>query len=76
MKNDFIQILLQYEIRSSWWASYISNPYLQDLSGKYFAWKVIRKYKFDRESKICSCGKEYLIECDRDCDTVLVKLNE
>jgi NTP pyrophosphatase (non-canonical NTP hydrolase) len=50
MENKFIQILLQYEIRSSWWASYISNPYLQDLSGKYFAWKVIRKYKRYTES--------------------------
>jgi len=35
---------LLYEIRSSWWASWVSNPFLQDLAGRYFAWKVQRKF--------------------------------
>lgn len=37
--------ILDYEIRSSIWACYISNEFLQKLSGKYFAWKCLRKYK-------------------------------
>lgn len=36
---------LQYEVRSSWWAKWISNETLADLAAKYFAWKVIRKYR-------------------------------
>ena len=37
--------ILQYEVHSHWLASWISNSFLQDLTGKYFAWKVARKYK-------------------------------
>lgn len=36
--------LLDYEVRASWWASWISNDKLQDLTASYFAWKVRRKY--------------------------------
>lgn len=36
--------ILSYEIRSSWWASKLSNKYLQNLAGSYFAWKVRRKH--------------------------------
>lgn len=44
MENISINSILDYEIKSSWWASSISNPYLQDLASRYFAWKVRRKY--------------------------------
>lgn len=36
---------LEYEVHSSWWAGWISNTYITDLTIKYFAWKVSRKYK-------------------------------
>lgn len=39
------EAILHYEVKSSWWAGKISNPILQQLSAKYFAWKVNRKYK-------------------------------
>jgi hypothetical protein len=35
---------LDYEIRSSWWAGWISDPFLQSIVSKYFVWKVRRKY--------------------------------
>lgn len=34
---------LDYEVQASWWASWISNDFLQGLAGRYFAWKVNRK---------------------------------
>lgn len=35
---------LEYEISSSsWWASWVSNPYLQTLLVRYFVWKVNSK---------------------------------
>ena len=37
--------ICDYEVRSSWWASLISNKTLQDWAGKYFAWKVGRKFR-------------------------------
>ena len=43
--------LLDYEMRGSWWASYISNPYLQSLVASYFAWKTSRKYNRYKRSK-------------------------
>lgn len=43
---------LDYEIRSSWWASSISWNWAQDLAGRYFAWKVKRKYSRYVISKI------------------------
>ena len=36
--------ILMYEISSSPWAKLISIPILQYLAGKYYAWKVKRKY--------------------------------
>lgn len=36
--------ILDYEIRASWWAPSVSHPWLQELTGRYFAWKVKRKY--------------------------------
>lgn len=43
---------LDYEIRSSWWASLISWEWGQNLAGKYFAWKAIRKYTRYKKSKM------------------------
>ena len=37
--------VLKYEIGSSWWASYVSWPFLQSIASAYFAWKIKRKYK-------------------------------
>lgn len=35
---------LMYEVESSWWASRVSWRWLQSLAGRYFAWKVRRKW--------------------------------
>ncbi len=40
-----IMRFLDYEIRSSWWAKFISFNLGQDLSANYFAWKTRKKYK-------------------------------
>jgi hypothetical protein len=45
-KKDF----LDYEIRSSFWACWISWGWAQKLAGKYFAWKTRIKYKRYEES--------------------------
>ncbi len=37
--------LMHYEIQSSRWASYISWNWAQELSARYFAKKVKRKYR-------------------------------
>ncbi len=42
---------LDYEIRSSWWASFIFWDWGQDLSARYFAWKVNRKMRRYRSNK-------------------------
>jgi hypothetical protein len=47
---DILEIL-DYEVRSSWWASYISWALGQELSAKYFAWKVRWKYNRYKSSK-------------------------
>lgn len=39
-----IHDILLYEIHSHWFAGKIKNTFLQELMGKYFAWKVRRKY--------------------------------
>lgn len=39
-----LQEVLNYEIHSHWLASWIGFEWGQDLMGKYFAWKVRRKY--------------------------------
>ena len=43
--NFPIKIFLDYEIRSSWFAEYISWKWLQEISARYFAWKTSRKYE-------------------------------
>ncbi len=47
--------ILDYEINSSAVASHLSLTILQKLAGKYFAWKVRRKYA--RYVKACSARK-------------------
>lgn len=39
-----IQVYLDWEINNSWFAGYISNPWLQDKIASYYVWKVKRKY--------------------------------
>lgn len=39
-----LRFFLDYEIRSTWWASWIGWNWGQEISGRYFAWKVKRKY--------------------------------
>lgn len=43
--------ILDYEVRSSWWAQYISWTLGQELSAKYFSWKVKMKYNRYKTSK-------------------------
>jgi hypothetical protein len=45
------QEILDYEIRASWWASSVGVGWMQTLAGKYFAWKVARKYARWQRSK-------------------------
>jgi len=39
-----MQEVLNYEIHSHWLASWVGFSWGQDLMGRYFAWKVRRKY--------------------------------
>ena len=39
-----VKQILEYECHSHWLASWIGFEWGQDLMGKYFAWKVRRKY--------------------------------
>lgn len=50
-KKD-IKYFLDYEIRSSWFASWISWDWMQEISAKYFAWKTLKKYKKYERSKM------------------------
>lgn len=36
--------ILDYEIGSSKWACYLFLPWMHELAGSYYAWKVRRKY--------------------------------
>jgi hypothetical protein len=48
---DMRRVILDYEIRSSWWASWISNDRVQNLTAAYFAWKVRRKCRRWEQSR-------------------------
>lgn len=50
--DDSLRLFLDYEIRSSWWASWIGWNWGQELSGRYMAWKVKRKYARYKLSKV------------------------
>lgn len=52
VSGSSLSVFLDYEIRSSWWASWISWDFGQELSGKYFAWKTSRKYARYKQSKM------------------------
>ncbi len=39
-----IEVFAVYEIASSRWAKHVSNPWLQSVTGRYFAWVTRRKY--------------------------------
>jgi len=52
LSDSSLHAFLDYEIRSSWWASWISWDWLQELSGRYFAWKTRRKYERYKMSKM------------------------
>ena len=36
--------MIKWEVYSSWWAPYVSNAWIQNIAGKYIAWKVGRKW--------------------------------
>lgn len=38
-------LFLWYEVAGTWWAKYLDWGWAQTIAGKYFAWKVKRKYK-------------------------------
>lgn len=52
VRDSTLRTFLDYEIRSSWWASWISIGWMQELSGKYFAWKTSRKVARYKASKV------------------------
>jgi hypothetical protein len=52
LADSSLSVFLDYEIRSSWWASWIGWDWGQELSGKYFAWKTSRKYARYKRSKM------------------------
>ena len=47
-----LSVFVDYEIRSSWWASWIGWNWGQELAAKYFAWKTSRKYARYKQSKM------------------------
>lgn len=51
---------LDYEIRASWWVSCVSWKSLQPLVGRYFAWKVNRKYSRWFDSRFDAAYKNLL----------------
>lgn len=57
MENKIsIYDILHYEIRSSWWTKMVSNKFLQQVAGKYFAAKTKIKYR-RYENNIKPLGK-------------------
>ena len=52
LADSSLSVFLDYEIRSSWWASWIGWNWGRELSGKYFAWKTSRKYARYKQSKM------------------------
>lgn len=59
--------ILNYEVKSSWWANLVSWRPLQTLAGRYFARKVNRKYNRllywqDSSRRIAELKAKYGIE--------------
>lgn len=46
------RLILDYEIRSSWWASLIGFAWMQNLAASYFARKVRRKCARWKQSQV------------------------
>jgi len=42
--SDTRLLLLDYELRSSWWSQWMGTERLQSIAASYFAWKVNRKF--------------------------------
>ena len=61
MIDDRMEIL-KYEINSSWWVGYVSWNWAQDLTAKYFSWKVKRKYRRYCDNLL---RKAWLDNCDK-----------
>lgn len=36
---------LDYEVNASWWAGYITWPWLQEVAALWFKWRVRRKFR-------------------------------
>lgn len=53
-KQDMLELVLDYELRSSPWVCWIGWPWLQQIAGRYFAWKVQRKFDRWQNSLIIS----------------------
>lgn len=45
-----LDMIIEYEVRSSWWTPYVSWKWGQELAGSYIAWKVKRKYRRYKKS--------------------------
>lgn len=47
-----LRALLEYEVKSSWWAGWLPSEAMQDAAATYYAWKVKRKYaRFQASTK-------------------------
>jgi hypothetical protein len=51
-EKQLVFYLVDYEIKGAWWTGYIRHPKLQELAGRYFAWKVLRKFARQKQSNL------------------------
>lgn len=49
-------LLVNYEVRGSFWAQYLYFEWMQYIAGKYFAWKIRRKYRRMKRSILIRDG--------------------
>ena len=54
------QQILKYELRASWWASWVCIGWMQSVVGSYFAWKV--RCKWSRFVAMCEIEGEVVDE--------------
>jgi hypothetical protein len=52
LSDSPLLFFLEYEVKSSRWAYLIGWDWLQKISGRYFAWKVSRKYARYKQAMI------------------------
>jgi len=55
--------VLVYELAASWWASWICIEWMQELTSRYYAWKVDRKWRrfqamYERYERVHSKSKD------------------